>query len=606
MNRFTRLFTELDETTRTNEKIAALESYFEGTPAADAAWALQFLSGRRTPRAVTSRQLREWTAAAAGLPLWLVEESYEAVGDLAETMALLLPDPETAATGRLPLHRLVAERLLALAPLNDDSKRDLLFRTWRELDGPQRFVWNKLITGGFRVGVSRTLVVRALAKVAGVSQAVMAHRVLGFREPTEAAFRRLLSAEAGSGQENARPYPFYLASPIEELRGPTSTGASSPPAANSNLPGEDARPRSTLRDLGDPASWQAEWKWDGIRAQIIRRGDDILIWSRGDELVTETFPEIADAAKTLPDGTVLDGELIVWRDGDPLPRPFAELQRRLGRKEASPSLQRKLPVRFIAYDLLETSCQDQRDRPLAERRHDLEAILRQADVLNRETASAKMATKSSGDRQLDFFEDLESSDTAEGLDANAPPLPLILSPLLPFTSWDQLAGLRSESRGRGTEGVMLKRRDSAYAVGRVRGNWWKWKIDPFVIDAVLVAAQQGHGRRASLFTDYTFALWHKGELLPVAKAYSGLTDDEIREVDAFIRAHITGKFGPVRSVKPELVFELAFEGIQESSRHKSGVAVRFPRIHRRRTDKTAKEADTLEALRRLAGLGDAS
>ena len=599
---FAQLFRDLDETTRTNEKIAALERYFEGTPAADAAWALQFLSGRGTPRAVTSRQLREWTAAAAGLPLWLVEESYEAVGDLAETMALLLPDPEPAATGRLPLHRLVAERLLALAPLNDDSKRDLLFRTWRELDGPQRFVWNKLITGGFRVGVSRTLVVRALAKVAGVSQAVMAHRVLGFREPTEAAFRRLLSAEAGSGRENARPYPFYLASPVEELRGPAST----PPAAIGNLPREDARPVSTLPDLGEPACWQAEWKWDGIRAQIIRRGDDILVWSRGDELVTETFPEIADAARSLADGTVLDGELIVWRDADPLPRPFAELQRRLGRKEASPSLQAKLPVRFIAYDLLEVSGQDQRDRPLAERRHNLEAILGQAAILHRETASEKMAAKSSGDRQLDFFKNLESSDTAGGPDANSPPLPLTLSPLLPFTTWDQLAGLRRESRGRGTEGVMLKRRDSAYAVGRGRGNWWKWKIDPFVIDAVLVAAQQGHGRRASLFTDYTFALWHKGELLPVAKAYSGLTDDEIRDVDAFIRANITGKFGPVRSVKPELVFELAFEGIQESSRHKSGVAVRFPRIHRRRTDKTANEADTLDALRRLAGLGAAS
>lgn len=577
---FAQLFRELDETTATNEKVAALERYFAAAPPADAAWALQFLSGKSVPRAVKTGQLREWTADAAGLPLWMVEESYDAVGDLAETMALLLPDPGTATDDALPLHRLVTERLLPLATATDESKRDFLLKTWRELDGTQRFLWNKLITGAFRVGVARTLVVRALAKVAGVSQAVMAHRVLGFREPTEAAFRALLSSEAATGRENARPYPFYLASPVEELR-------------------KSGTETSPVSELGDPTEWLVEWKWDGIRAQIIRRGDDILIWSRGDELVTETFPEIAAAAQTLPDGTVLDGELIVWRPGDPLPRPFAELQRRLGRKEASPSLQAKLPVRFIAYDLLEAGNQDHRERQLHERRALLQTILTQAAASFAETMATKSVTTSSGERQMDFFGLMESS--SERL-ASTPSLTFTLSPQLPFTTWEQLAAIRRESRERGTEGVMLKRRDSAYAVGRVRGHWWKWKTDPFVIDAVLVAAQQGHGRRASLFTDYTFALWHDGELLPVAKAYSGLTDDEIREVDAFVRENTTGKFGPVRTVKPELVFELAFEGIQESTRHKSGVAVRFPRIHRRRTDKTAKEADTLGALRRLAGL----
>lgn len=586
---FAQLFRELDETTATNEKVAALERYFAAAPPADAAWALQFLSGKSFPRAVKTGQLREWTADAAGLPLWLVEESYDAVGDLAETVALLLPDPEATGAAALPLHRIVTERLLPLATATDESKRALLLKTWHELDGAQRFLWNKLITGAFRVGVARTLVVRALAKVAGVSQAVMAHRVLGFREPTEAAFRALLSPEAATGRENARPYPFYLASPVEEHR-------------------KSGTETSPVSDLGDPSEWLAEWKWDGIRAQIIRRGDDILIWSRGDELVTETFPEIAAAARALSDGTVLDGELIVWRPGDPLPRPFAELQRRLGRKEASPSLQAKLPVRFIAYDLLEADGQDQRERPLHERRAFLETILAQAAAVFAENTATKSVTKFSGERQFDFLALLPTDSNQPQMQnpicgrPESAGIPIVLSAQLPFTTWDQLAAIRRESRERGTEGVMLKHRDSAYAVGRVRGHWWKWKTDPFVIDAVLVAAQQGHGRRASLFTDYTFALWHDGELLPVAKAYSGLTDDEIREVDAFVRANTTGKFGPVRSVKPELVFELAFEGIQESTRHKSGVAVRFPRIHRRRTDKIAMEADTLEALRRLAGL----
>jgi DNA ligase-1 len=646
---FTRLFSELDETTRTSEKLAALERYFAVAAPADAAWALAFLSGQGLPRSVTSRQLREWTAEAAGLPLWLVEECYEAVGDLAETMALLVPSdgrakapaeppkgkpvscasftgdsgtpstrqrslsflsPSTGGsagaitqpTGRsaeMGLAQLVEQRLLPLAELDDASKRAWLIQTWRELAGAERFVWNKLITGGFRVGAARTLVVRALAKVAGVSQGVMAHRLAGRIEPTAEAFRRLLFAEKTEG-EAARPYPFYLASPLEG--------------------GAEA--------LGLPSEWRAEWKWDGIRAQLIRRGGEVVIWSRGDELVTESFPEIAEIGARLPEGTVLDGEILVW--GEQGPRPFAHLQRRLGRKNPGVKLQRQFPAVFMAYDLLETNGRDEREQPMERRRTELERVVGVVAKGWRESTGEENRPRTATQLELGWvtsaervsFTEPTPAPSEEGIrqDADQPSsvrarfpslegsgvgshidvaVPLRLSPRIPFSAWYELEQQRRRSRELGVEGVMLKRVGSAYGVGRVRGDWWKWKVDPFTIDAVLVGAQQGHGRRAGLFTDYTFALWQGSELVTMAKAYSGLTDDEINEVDAFVRANTTGRFGPVRGVKAELVFELAFEGIQESPRHKAGLALRFPRIHRWRRDKSAAEADTAETLRAL-------
>ena len=550
MKRFTQLFTALDETNRTNEKIAALEAYFREADPADAAWALHFLCGRKVPRAITSTMLRAWAGEEAGLPAWLFEECCETVGDLAETIALLLPEP--ASTLDLRLHELILQRLLPMRDAPEAARKALLVRTWRELHGAERLVWNKLIIGGFRAGVAQTLVVRALAAVAGIGQPLMAHRLIGRWQPSAEDFRRLLHESDSGAGEVARPYPFFLASALE--------GA---PAS-----------------LGDLADWQAEWKWDGIRAQLIRRRGEVLIWSRGDEIVTDTFPEIAEAAGALPDGTVLDGEILAWQ-GD-APQPFARLQRRLGRKSVSARMRSAFPVILLAYDLLELNGEDLRARPLAERRALLEKTMTEAA----QRPLAKSAV-------------WETPDLFEPTDPPRPSLPLRLSEVLHPVSWDALAPMRRESRERQVEGIMLKRRASPYGVGRQRGDWWKWKIDPFVLDAVLISAQPGHGRRASLCTDYTFALWENGKLVPVAKAYSGLSDAEILEVDAFVRANTTGKFGPIRAVKPELVFELAFEAVQKSTRHKAGLAVRFPRINRWRRDKKSAEADKLETLRAL-------
>jgi DNA ligase-1 len=561
MKRFTQLFRELDRTARTSEKVEALERYFAEAPPADAAWALQFLSGRSLRRAVSAKALRQWIAGEANLPEWLIEECYEAVGDAAETMALLLRNKGNGTS--LTLSQVVEQRLLPLGRLPERARRDILVQTWRELDSDERMVWNKLITGNFRVGAAQTLVVRALARVAGTEPAIMSHRVLGKWQPTAADFQRLISPDADASNI-ARPYPFFLASPLE-IR--VKRGES--PA-----------------ELGDVAHWQMEWKWDGIRAQLIRRGGETVIWSRGDEIISDSFPEIAEAGNKLPDGTVLDGEILAWRGEAPL--PFATLQRRLGRKIVSRRNREEHPIAFVAYDLLESKGQDWRARPLAERRQELEKIVLAAPLGTQSPAIEP------GTPLLPGFADPRDSEQAD-----AQPT-LRLSPLLPARSWAEVAVLHNEARIRRVEGLMLKRADSAYGTGRQRGDWWKWKVDPFLIDAVLIAAQRGHGRRADLYTDYTFGLWAKNGLVPVAKAYSGLTDAEILQVDSFVRHNTTEKLGPVRMVRPVQVFEIAFEGIQKSSRHKSGVAVRFPRMNRWRKDKTGAEADTLDTLLALA------
>lgn len=533
MRRFTELYGELDRTTKTSRKLAALVRYFTDAPPADAAWGLVFISGRTLPRVISATALRDWIAEESGYPGWLIDESYDEVGDLAEALALLLPGDAHGSDE--PLHRLVETRLLPLRARSLEERRDLMVQTWRELDADQRLVWNKLMIGSFRVGVSRTLVIRALATVAGVTPAVMAHRLMGGWQPTEADYRRLIEPEQAE-IETTRPYPFCLAYQLDD-----------PPAT-----------------LGEPRDWQAEWKWDGIRAQLLRRGDNVLLWSRGEELISDRFPEAVAVGRALPDGTALDGEILPWRDGRPL--PFAWLQRRIGRKQVAPRWLKDVPVVFMAYDLLEDHGADIRAAPLADRRERLERLVAE-------------------------------------LRADRPDLPIELSPAISFDSWDVAMALQARAAEQGAEGFMLKRRSSAYGVGRRRGDWWKWKVDPHHIDAVLLYAQRGSGRRASLYTDYTFGVWHDGELVPVAKAYSGLTDAEIHEVDAFVRRNTIDRFGPVRVVKPELVFELAFERVQESKRHKAGVAVRFPRMARWRKDKPASEADTLDTLTALVRRG---
>lgn len=526
MRAFADLYSALDETTATGEKVAALVAYFRSAPARDAAWAVHFLIGRRPKRLVGAAKLRTWAAEEAGVPDWLFDESYHAVGDLAETITLLLPD--TGASSDRPLAEWVERRLLELRGQDDGVQRAELVAAWRELGRRERYVWNKLLTGSFRVGASAKLLVRALAEVSTVDEGTIAHRLMGAWEPTPEFFERLVARDTRDA-DVSRPYPFYLAYPLEE-----------PPAG-----------------LGPAADWLVEWKWDGIRAQLIRRAGRTFLWSRGEDLLSGRFPEVEEAAALLPEGTVLDGELLPWADGAPL--PFAQLQRRIGRKTIGRKILSEVPVVLVAYDLLEERGEDLRSRPLAERRERLLALLAAVPAAGR----------------------------------------LRVSPAVEMAGWEDVERARAEARERGAEGVMLKRRTSEYGVGRRRGDWWKWKVEPHSVDAVLIYAQPGSGRRAGLYTDYTFGIWDGDLLVPFAKAYSGLTDEEIRRVDAFVRRHTLEKFGPVRTVKPELVFELAFEGIQRSTRHKSGIAVRFPRMARWRTDKRPEDADTLETVRGL-------
>ena len=526
MKAFSELYRALDETTRTNEKVAAMAAYFRDAAPEDAAWAVFFLSGRRMKRLVRSADFWTWAIEESGLPPWLFEESYHVVGDLAETIALLLPESDAAP--ERPLHEWVEEELLRMRGLTPEGQREVMLNAWRSLDTRERFVWNKLITSAFRVGVSQTLLVRGLALASGIDQAVLMHRLMGHWSPTPEFFRQLVSEETADALVS-QPYPFCLAHPLED------------------------EPET----LGDRDRWQVEWKWDGIRAQLIRRQNETYVWSRGEELITDRFPEAVSAATHLPDGTVLDGELLAWRDGQVL--PFGQLQRRIGRKTLGKKLLTEVPVALLAFDLLEESGEDLRTLPLRERRTRLERMLG--------TLSAGGAIQ--------------------------------LAPVLRAASWKELAEVREESRDRLVEGFMLKDLDASYEVGRKKGIWWKWKIDPFSVDAVLIYAQRGSGKRASLYTDYTFAVWDGDTLVPFAKAYSGLTDEEIREVDRFVRRNTVDRFGPVRSVTPDLVFEIAFEGIRPSTRHRSGVAVRFPRMARWRKDKKAGDADTLQSLKAL-------
>ncbi|NJM05465.1 ATP-dependent DNA ligase [Candidatus Gracilibacteria bacterium] len=577
MHAFAELFTALDETTRTNDKIAALVRYFAVAPPNDAAWALYFLMGRRPRQVVNSRKLAEWALRRRGMPLWLFGECYDAVGDLAETIALIvgtgsqpMPTVSTPAT----LSGWITERLLPLRDLDETQQRALLHESWAALNIQERFLWNKLITGGFRVGVSQRLVTRALAQVSGVDDAVIAHRLMGDWQPDAAFYTRLLAAETDD-DDLSRPYPFCLAYPLE-----------SEPAA-----------------LGPIADWQAEWKWDGIRAQLIRRGEQVFLWSRGEELVTERFPELAACGELLPDGTAIDGEILPYREGAVL--PFAQLQRRIGRKTLGRKLLAEVPVVLFAYDLLEHAGQDIRDRPLNERRALLAQLI--ASLTTKGPQGALLATEDtkSTKTELENLTDLSEAGAPSevappiGTESEKSAVPLYFSPIVTAESWEVLRTERERSRELSAEGLMLKRLGAPYRVGRVRGDWWKWKIAPYTVDAVLIYAQRGSGKRASLYTDYTFGIWDGDVLVPFAKAYSGLTDAEIRRVDAFVRRNTTEKFGPVRTVTRQLVFELAFEGIQRSSRHKSGIAVRFPRILRWREDKTIHDADTLATVQAL-------
>ena len=525
MKRFAALFAALDGTTKTSAKLAALTQYFETAPEPDRVWTIAILSGRRPKRAVTATELRLWAAETAGIPDWLFEESYTVVGDLAETIAHLLP-PAGPDAPALSLTQWITT-LAGLTGQPADVRKTAILDVWHCLPATERFIFNKLITGGFRMGVSQGLMTKALARATGLDEAAIAHRLMGDWKPAITRFADLITPD--STASTSRPYPFALASAL------------------------DAAPET----LGAPDDWVAEWKWDGIRGQLVNRPGAFALWSRGEDLITDRFPEFHGLADFLPPGTVIDGEVLAWDTAANRPQPFAALQTRINRKTVPKKLLVDAPARMLAYDLLENGGEDLRTAPLAVRRARLAALI-------------------------------------TGLD---PKLALGLSPQIRIADWQTLAIIRATARDQRAEGLMLKRASSPYHTGRRRGDWWKWKLDPMTIDAVMIYAQAGHGRRANLYTDFTFAVRDGNALVPFTKAYSGLTDAEFSQITAWVRKNTLERFGPVRRVPPELVFELAFEGIQASPRHKSGIALRFPRILRWRRDKGPDEIDTLDTLK---------
>ena len=532
MKRFAELIMKLATTTKTTAKMEAIRAYFSEANSEDKIWVIALFTGRRPKRSINSALLRGACMHTANIEPWLFEECYHTVGDLAETISLLIPE-SNIDTNNIVEYSLThyMNLLRTIGKENDEKKQQFVTESWAKMNRSEIFVFNKLMTGGFRIGVSQKLMVNAIAKTTDVSPSIIAHRIMGDWNPAIISFDELMSTEH-SAADDSKPYPFYLAYAID----------------------------NEVSELGDEKEWQAEWKWDGIRGQIIKRNDELFVWSRGEELMTDKFPEYKILQELLPNGTAIDGEIISLaappEEGTFAPLPFSALQTRIGRKNITTKQLKEAPVGFIAYDLVEEYGEDIRMISMTERREKLEAIIEKLNV----------------------------------------PF-LHLSPIINFEKWKDLIEIRKQSRDKGSEGIMLKRKNSEYKDGRKRGDWWKWKIDPLTIDAVMIYAQKGSGRRSNLYTDYTFAVRDGDKLVTFAKAYSGLTDKEFAEVDNFVKRNSIEKFGPVRTVKPELVFELAFEGIAESKRHKSGVALRFPRMNRWRKDKKVEDINTLDDLK---------
>ncbi|QLG44874.1 ATP-dependent DNA ligase [Costertonia aggregata] len=559
MRDFAQLIKTLDSTNKTNLKVQALADYFQKAGDKDKVWTIAILSHRRPPRPVNTTLLREWASDLANIPLWLFEESYHIVGDLAETIALVIPSSSKSTEKSLTQF---LEEMIALKKKEDTDKKAYLYENWKVLDYYERFVFTKLITGGFRIGVSQKLMTRALSKATEIDEDVLAYKLMGNWDPNKISFQDLV-LEQNESDYLSKPYPFYLAYAIE---------------------GE-------AQDLGDVTAWSVEHKWDGIRSQVILRNDELFVWSRGEELVTDKYPEFEKFIGIVPNGTVIDGEILPYPNGEI--GTFNDLQTRIGRKTVSNALLKKVPVILKAYDILEWEGKDIRNMPFTERRKIVNGLMQQCHL---EQSSQAEPRGKKEDSKINFPRSFEMTKMEH--------IPLHLSQTMHFDSWEEVAKERERAREVRSEGLMLKRKDSPYLVGRKKGDWWKWKVDPLTIDAVLTYAMRGHGRRSNLFTDYTFALWDKNdkaekELVTFAKAYSGLTDAEFRKVDAWIKKNTLERFGPVRSVTPHHVFEIAFEGIALSKRHKSGVATRFPRILRWRQDKKIEEANTLEDLKAL-------
>lgn len=591
MRQFAELIRTIDGTNKTNLKVAALTEYFNAAPEEDKLWTIAILSHRRPKRPVNTTLMREWATEISGIPMWLFEESYHIVGDLAETIALILPT--TSEPSEKSLTQIIQD-LILLRKKTDVEKKEYLQENWLKLNYYERFVFNKIMTGGFRIGVSQKLMTRALAASTGIDQDVLAHKLMGSWTGENTTFQELVF-EDNEVAMRGKPYPFYLAYAVE----------------------------GKAAELGYVNEWSAEHKWDGIRSQTIIRAGELFVWSRGEELVTDKYPEFQKFLDVIPNGTVIDGEILPYKDGEIL--NFNDLQTRIGRKTVGKKLLADVPVVVVAYDLLEWEGKDIRELAFVERRRLLEKLVsavkdgipyrdsvsdkeipaqgRNGNGSIRHSAGEKVGSDSSSNVSSSAVEKSSiksnSTSSSNSNSSSVSLIPLMLSETMHFASWQEVAEERSKSTERKSEGLMLKRKDSPYLVGRKKGDWWKWKVDPFTVDAVLTYAMRGHGRRANLYTDYTFGLWQDGELVTFAKAYSGLTDAEFRKVDAWIKKNTLERFGPVRSVTPHHVFEIAFEGIAPSKRHKSGVATRFPRIVRWRTDKPIEEANTLDDLKAL-------
>ena len=530
MKQFAQLFRMLDQTRGNNEKVKLFAEYFSSAKNdSDKLWVVALFTHRRPPRTVNTTLIRQWCAEYSSIPLWLFEENYHIIGDLAETVAMVLPAPVFSNANSLSYW---IQEIIALKNKSESEKKSFILSAWSMMSTDERLVFNKLITGGFRVGVSDKLLIKALAKVSGLDENILALRLSGKWTPEDISWESLCNEEVNNQADESRPYPFYLAYPLEM--------------------GENI-----IANPFSPDEWLAEWKWDGIRCQWILRNGNIYIWSRGEELITDKFPELAGIKVADNLSVVLDGELIAHKDDFPL--DFSKLQQRIGRKNITLKILKDVPVKLLAFDLLEWNNQDMRNNPLRVRREKLEHIIGT------------------------YFSNH----------------PVELSPALKHSGFESLKLLRNTSSAQKAEGLMLKNLKGLYLTGRKKGGMWKWKTDPYTVDAVMIYAQRGHGRRANLYSDFTFAVWNGDSLVPFTKAYSGLTDLEMAEVTRFVKNNTIETFGPVSSVKPELVFELAFEGIQRSSRHKSGIALRFPRIKRWRKDKSAAEADKLESLKNM-------
>lgn len=525
MKYFSELISAIEITNKTNSKIDALVDYFKIAPKKDMLWIIALFTGKRPSRPVKSTLMRQWCLEITGYPEWLFLESYSNVGDLGETIALMLPDP----THRLEKSLSVwMEELIALRSKTDEEKKAYVLNAWSGLGMQERLIFNKLIGGSFRIGVSKKTLVNALSKYSGIDANQLMHSIIGNWDINSISFDDLIQGEH-INYDNSKPYPFCLAYALEK----------------------------EMAELGDPDQWQIEYKWDGIRGQIVKRNGEIFIWSRGEELVTGQFPELVSAMETFDDDFVIDGEILALKDNAVL--LFNDLQKRLNRKNVSKKMLEEIPVGFYVYDIMEWNGEDIRTKRLIYRRQILENLL-----------------------------------TSKNL-----PKQIVISQIISFTHWHELVNIRNQAREFNSEGLMLKQKDSPYHTGRKKGDWWKWKVDPLTIDAVMIYAQKGSGRRSSKYTDYTFAVKKDEGLVTVAKAYSGLTDVEISEISRFVTKNAIEKFGPVRTVKPVLVFEIAFEGIALSNRHKSGVALRFPRILRWRRDKTVADIDTIEQVKQL-------